>query len=871
MIKIKRFHKLRYITIFLLLLMPVCNADEVSLTDLLDAPPDLNPAIPSPESAIGLKVGERHWYHHEIIGYLNTLADTSDRITALGVHAHSYGGRDLVTYAISTPENLAQLDEIRSVRKDIVDPQANPDLSRQPAIIHMMYSIHGNEPSGGNVTPLVAYYLAATEDPTIIAQLQDVVIIFNPILNPDGHDRFAHWTNSHRGQVPSTDPRDREHEEAFPGGRTNYYWFDLNRDWLPHQHPESRGRLSVFHEWKPNVQLDFHEQGSNNSYFFQPGKPERTHPLTPDKNQELTDRIAEYHRRVFDKEGVLYYSEEVYDDFFMGKGSTYPDLFGSVGILFEQASARGDRQDTQNGLLTFPVSIANQFRTSMSSIEATAALRQELLSYQRQFYIDNAEQNRSRRGHYLARTDGDPTRFREFIDVMRGHQIEVQVVTEDTKVGGNLYPAGESVAIPAAQAHASYLEAIWESMVEFEENVFYDVSTWTIPWAFNMTHTREPIRNVQTSALPDDFLVRSTDLTRNAVGYLIDWRDSASPALLYGLLDAGANIRVATGPLTANIVEHGDMDFGYGTLFVSKALNDAIPSAAMDLLDRAASNGGAVYPVASSATRPGIDMGSRDFKVLTKPKVLLVTGPGISAYSAGEIWHLFDQRLSMPLTMVDSPRLGFTPLDDYTHVLLVSPVRSLNKRGIDALNRFVRNGGVLFAQGDATVRWLADNKITSADWRKTEEERSRDARQKGSGNNENLLPERRPFSEARDQAAFKLVRGAILEGSLDITHPLGYGYTSERLPMFRRSARFMDRSENAYSSPLIYTDTPLLSGYISEENKRLAAGSAGLVVDQLGDGAIVQSLDSLTFRAFWWGTQRLLVNAIFFGDLLEEP
>ena len=856
-----------------LVLVASAQADEIMLADVLTEVPALDQSMPTPEAVMGVRIGERHLYHHEIVRYLDQLAASSPRMVALGEHARSYGGRTLVSYAISSEANLARLDEIRAARAEIIDPDASPDLARQPAVLHMMYSVHGNEASAANATPLVAYYLNAAQDASLAAQLDDVVIIFNPMLNPDGVDRFAAWSNNHRGLVPNTDPNDREHREAVPNGRTNYYWFDLNRDWLPHQHPESQGRLALFHEWKPNVQLDFHEQGSNSSFFFMPGKPERTNPLTPPINQALTAKIGEFHARIFDRDGILYFSEEGYDDFFMGKGSTYPDLFGCVGILFEQPSARGMRQDTRNGLLTFPEAIANQFRASLSSIEGTAALREELLAYQRDFYVNTSRS----RGYYLAMAEGDPARLAEFVRVLKGHDIVVEVLTRDVRAGGKRYPAGQAIAIPLDQPQSTYLATLWNRQVEFEENVFYDVSTWTLPWAFNLTHTREPVRSAETASLPADFLRGGGPLATSNIGYLIDWRDSAAATLLYALLDADANVRVAERPFTAQ-VDGGERSFGYGTLFVSPELDEPVPDAAMSLLQSAAASGVPVYAAASSLTRSGIDLGSRDFHVLQKPRVLMATGPGTSAYATGEIWHLLDRRVQMPVTMVDTDRLSRVDLGDYTHVLLTNPLRSLPESVSRKMDDFVKDGGVLWAQGSSTVDWLQREGMTDVLWRETAAKKaSDDLKDKVKGGKsdtedlEALLPERRPFAEARDEAAFRLVRGAILSGSIDPTHPMGYGYTEEFLPMFRRSARFMARSGNAYSTPVIYAEEPLLSGYMSVENRELAAGSAGIIIDEKGDGAMVLALDRVAFRAFWWGTQKILLNAIFFGELLEEP
>ena len=860
------------------LLLPfllICNAPalakSLTLSDIFDRPPVVNASIPTPEEVTGVRVGERHWYHYEIVNYLDALAEASPRMVALGEHARSYGGRPLVSYALSTPENLARLDEIKHARSAIIDPEADVDLTTQPAVLHMMYSIHGNEPSGANATPLVAYYLNAVLDDALLAQLEDVVIIFNPMLNPDGLDRFAYWSNAHRGVNPSFDSNDREHVQSVPNGRTNYYWFDLNRDWLPHQHPESRGRLALFHEWKPNVQLDFHEQGSNSNFFFMPGKPERTNPLTPKINQLLTAKIGEYHAAAFDAEGVRYFTEEGYDDFFMGKGSTYPDLFGTVGILFEQPSSRGAGQSTLNGKLTFPFSISNQFRASLSSIKATAELRDELLDYQRNFY---AKKTRSR-GHYLASAEGDSTRLQEFVRILKGHQIEVETLVNDVTAEGHLFKAGQAIAISLDQPQATYLETLWRAQLEFEENVFYDVSTWTLPWAFNLSHTREPVRNAKTKALAPAEAGEASTLAQSPIGYLVDWRDANSPALLYDLLEAGANVRVAKAPFTALTTNEGAVNFGYGTLFVAPELQESIPEAALSLLNEAVSRGLRIYPAASSYTPEGIDLGSRDFDVLSLPNVVLVTGPGTSAYGTGEILHLLDTRVDMPITMVDSHNLKRLELDRYTHVIMTTPLRAPGAAA--QLDAFVKSGGVLWLQGASTVAWAADEGLTEATWRETPAQRQAAELKRARNNKASpeiqgaLLPERKPFSTASDEYAFTLVRGAILQGDLDTSHPLGYGYTSSELAVFRTTNRFMNPSSNAYSSPVVYTDSPLLSGYMSDENRTLVANSAGLVVDERGQGAVVLSLDSPTFRAFWWGTQRLLVNGIFFGDLLEEP
>ena len=343
--------------IFTLLLVVCCSLSLSAQPKLLNYYlPDINynSDIPTPESFLGYQIGEWHISHDQQLMYMRHLASLSPRME-LRQHSRTYEGRPLVHIVITSERNHARLDDIQREHVALSDGSnaGNVNLDNMPAVIYQGFSIHGNEPSGANAAPLVAYYLAAAQGPEIEQLLDNLVIIFDPSYNPDGLNRFASWANTHKNKNLTADPNDREYSEAWPRGRTNHYWFDLNRDWLPVQHPESQGRIQTFHDWKPNVLTDHHEMGTNSTFFFMPGEPTRVHPLTPKMNQELTAKIGEYHVKALNEIGSLYYSGEGYDDFYYGKGSTYPDANGCIGILFEQASSRGHLQETENGLLSF--------------------------------------------------------------------------------------------------------------------------------------------------------------------------------------------------------------------------------------------------------------------------------------------------------------------------------------------------------------------------------------------------------------------------------------------------------------------------------------------------------------------------------------
>ncbi len=373
---------------------------------------------------------------------------------------------------ITSPKNHQRLEKIRSDHLRLADPEVTDEVRVEslPAVIWMGYGVHGNEPSAANAAPLVAYHLAAGQSEWVKQVLDNTVILLDPCLNPDGFERFAHWANNHRGQIANGDPNHREHREGSPTGRSNYYWFDLNRDWLPVQHPESQGRLSIYHQWLPNVVLDFHEMGGDATYFFQPGVPTQMHPLTPEKNLEFTRKFAAEHAKSLNDIGALYFTEEKFDDFYMGKGSTYPDLHGAVGILFEQASARGQQQDFPNGRLEFPFAIRNQVRTSLTSLNATVAERVSLHEYKRDFYRQALEQaNASPTKGFVFSAGADRSRAREFLRILSMHKIQVCTLVEDVELEGHKYLANESFFIPADQPEFPFLMAMTERRTEFKD------------------------------------------------------------------------------------------------------------------------------------------------------------------------------------------------------------------------------------------------------------------------------------------------------------------------------------------------------------------------------------------------------------------
>ena len=821
--------------------------------------------VPTPKDHLGFQIGERHLLHHQLVDYMQVLADSSDRVS-IREYARSYGDRPLVLLTITSPRNRRRIDRISEQHRKLADPQTSDgvDLETLPAVINMGYSVHGNEPSASNVSPLVAYHLAAAQGDEIDDLLDQVVVLLDPCLNPDGFDRFAHWANNHRGEVLNGSPDHREHREGWPSGRTNYYWFDLNRDWLPAQHPESQGRLKIARRWLPNVVLDFHEMGGNSTFFFQPGVPKRTNPLTPQRNVALTNQIGAYHAKALDEIRSLYYTQERFDDFYMGKGSTYPDLHGGVGILFEQASSRGHVADTDNGTLTFPFTIRNQFRTSLSSLDAVLTLRSDLLEYKRSFYQDALALARAGKvAGYVVSAPGDPARLRDFLTILDRHGIRFSPLSEDLAVDQFKYQAERDVFIPTQQPEYRFLADLFARRTKFEENIFYDVSTWTLPLAFDLQYsalTTAPTASADDSSSLTEIPAADTlEFSDDDVGYLIDWRSRYAPRTLYRLLDAEIRATVSEVPFEIED-DAGRTEFGAGTVFVPIShQEEQLETIRSVLADVPRGDQTRIAPVRSSMTEVGADLGSSRFRTLTKPKILLVVGHGASTYEAGEVWHLLDQRFGVPVTLVDAHRLDDADLSKSNVLVMVSgSYGDVTDSAVSGIKQWLADGGTLIAVG-SSINWLDRQQIVDVEFRRSPSDA------------EPQEPLRIPYADAADTAAFKLIKGAIFETHVDRTHPLGFGITDDRLPVFRSNSVMLEPAKNPYSTPVLYTDEPLLSGYVSGDNLDLLRGSASVVVQKSGRGRVILMADNPNFRAFWYGTNRLFLNAVFFGSVVSVP
>lgn len=814
---------------------------QVELDYFLPSNVSYNPDIPTPESVIGHQVGDWHITHDKLMMYMMQLAESSDRIS-IENRGSTFEGRPILLLTITSPANHNNLDAIREAHMDLTD-SGNGDTANMPIVVYQGFSIHGNEPSGANAGLVYAYYLAAAEGPTIDNLLNNTVILFDPSFNPDGLQRFAYWANMHKSININPDPNDREYSEVWPGGRTNHYWFDMNRDWLPVQLPESRARIASFHKWYPNILTDHHEMGTNASFFFQPGIPSRTHPLTPQMNQDLTGEIATYHAKALDKIGSFYYTEESFDDFYYGKGSTFPDINGSIGILFEQASSRGHAQESDNGILTFPFTIRNQFTAALSTIEAAQNMRTKILDYQKQFYAD-ARKQAAKGGAYVFGDAKDAGKTYHFAEILKRHKIKFHDLKDDFSLNGKTYKKGYSYIIPKNQKNTRLVEAMFDIRTTFTDSLFYDISAWTFPLAFNMDYS--------TSASLSNAGPEVTNLQPKGVNtiptgnyaYLMEWHEYYSPKALNAILNKGLRAKVGMKPFSLN-----GKDYDYGTILIPVKNQKLNPQELTKFLQDVAKESHIQIDGVNTGLTKGIDLGSNQFRAVEKQEVAIVIGDGITPYDAGEIWHLFDTRYNMRITKIDTRNFSRTDLSRYTDIIIPNAWgNALGKDDAEKIKDWVSAGGTLIGY-KSIGRWFDRNELMKINFKSAQD-----------------TAKAISFEQRSDYFGAQVIGGAIFETKLDLSHPIAFGYSKETMPTFRNSTLFMEADPQSYNNPIQYTNSPLLSGYISEENLELLKNTSMVKIQGRGRGQIIYFTDNTNFRAFWYGTNKLLMNAIFFGD-----
>lgn len=807
----------------------------------------LNASIPTPEKFLGYPIGSHHTRHDKIVEYIKELDRVSDRFVVEEIGS-TIGHRVQVVAKITSPANHARLEEIR--KKNL---EGASDI---PLVIQLGYNVHGNEPSSSEAAMLTAYYLAASEDDETLKWLNDMVILLDPVYNPDGRDRHTHWANMHKGTPFVSDPNDREHNEAWPGGRTNHYWFDLNRDWFLGVHPESRNRMAFFHQWRPYVMTDHHEMGTNSSFYFDPGKYTSNNPVVPAYLYDVVHpKFAEYFSQGMNSIGSMYFTKESYDKLYPGYGSSYVNFYGGIGILFEQASSRGHVQETTTIPITFGFTIRNQVTASMSTLRASATEKEMLRKLRKDFFTSAmAQAKASPIKAYVFGAPEDATRTNAFINLLLMHQIEVYELGQNITAGGKTFAREKSYIVPTEQKYYIMVRSAFEKDITYRDSTFYDASTWSLVHAFNMPHAE--VKGPFTKGNLVQATAKSlAPVVKSNYAYLIDITDYNVHRAIQSLQSYHVIVRTSFKPFSA-MVNGAERNFPHGTIVIpvqQQTLGaDALYNAVRVVSQSAAVE---IFSVETGLSTKGVDLGSGSVRTIKKPKVIMPVGVGVSGYEAGEVWHLLDQRIGMPVTKVDLLNFSRVNLNEYNVMVMVGGTYSFDKPTTDKIKNWVQAGGTLItlktASEWAIKQGMVKEKLIPIDTVKN--------------------PKRINYEAAADTEGAKNIGGSIFQVDLDITSPIGFGYTDRKVSVYRNGRTFLQPSKTPYNTIAQYTASPLIGGYLHKSDMKRVANSAAILYAPEGQGRVILFSDNPNFRGTWYGTNKMFLNALFFGSLISMP
>jgi hypothetical protein len=810
---------------------------------------NFNPTIPTPEQFLGYGIGANHTRHDRLVEYFKELDRLSDRMT-LEIIGETYEHRPQIVATFSSPANHARIEEIRQAN---LKRRTENSGDNEPLVIHLGYNVHGNEPSGGEAAILTAYYLAASESDETKRWLDGMVIHLDPVLNPDGRDRHTHWANMHKGTPLVSDPNDREHNEVWPGGRTNHYWFDLNRDWFLLQHPESRNRAKFFHKWHPYVQTDHHEMGTNSSFYFDPGKYSSNNPVVPPYLYDVIyPKYGQYFAEAMTKLGSMYFTKEAFDKLYPGYGSSYINFYGGAGFLFEQASSRGHLQETTTIPLSFQFTIRNQFVAALTIARTSIAEKADLLKLRRDFYKNALEQAaKSPTKGYIFGDAQDETRTNTLVNILLQHAIDVYEIDNTQTFEGKKFEKGKTFYVPTEQMNYIMVRSVFEKGIVYSDSIFYDASTWSLVHAFNMPYSelKTPLQKGKQVTQP---LVKSTPSVLNSnYAYLIDATDYNVHKAVYQLQKNGAIVQTAFKPFTLKI-EGVEKNFGYGTIVISVQQQRISSDSLFVLIKKVGKEADInVIPLKSGYAVKGIDLGSNNVKTIKKPEALMVIGTGVAAGEAGEIWHLLDRRVGMPITKVEATNLTNLSLTRYNTIVMVSGTYRLDSATGRKIKAWVQSGGTLITLKTAS-EWVIKQGLVKE--------------QLLVDTTKNKKVPRINYEDGANTDGAKNIGGSIFEIDLDLSHPIGFGFSNRKVSIYRNGMTFLKASEKPYNTVGQYTANPLIGGYLHPETAKRIPNSAAILVSEDGAGRVILFSDNPNFRAIWYGTNKLFLNALFYGS-----
>ena len=811
--------------------------------------------LKSPDDFLGYQLGSKFTPHYKIVNYFNQAAAAMPQVMKLEKYGETNEGRELLLAIVAAPENMVRLDEIRKNNLRLTGMlKDKPADITAPVIVWLSYNVHGNEASSSEVSMKALYELLSPSNADTKNWLKNTVVIIDPCLNPDGRDRYVNWYNQMIGKNANANINTREHSEPWPGGRLNHYNFDLNRDWAWQTQVETQARLKKYNDWMPQIHCDFHEQGINNPYFFAPAA-EPFHEVITKWQRDFQYTIGKNHAKYFDGNGWLYFTKEVFDLFYPAYGDTYPTYNGAIGMTYEQAGGPGGGEAAlkdDGDTLTLKDRIAHHFTTSMSTIEVASINNNRLISEYKKFFDDGVNNGIGEYKTYVI-TENNPGKLKALQTLFDVNGIAYCSLSGTFLKGYNYFSGKEetfnatnSLAVSAYQPKSTLIKVLFEPKSKLNDSVTYDITAWSLPFVYGL----------QTYAVKEKLAVGNyTNTNVNAVvsttayGYLVNYNSFADSKFLAALLNAKFKVRFAEKEFT-----YGGKSFSKGTLIILRKGNE---EKLQQFADVAQTYNAAVTAVTGGFMEAGFDFGSEKIHQLKMPTVALATGKGVNPNAAGEVWHLFEQQLNYPISLMNADEIDGSTLKNID--VLILPDGSFpflkDKDAAAEIKMWVQQGGKLIALENAA------SQIAKADWglkiKKADNDEKKDDKKDGK-DMYNIL--KRYENRERD-GIVNNIPGAIYKVEMDNSHPLAFGY-SDNYYSLKLNSDIYEFMKDGWNVGVIKKENQA-AGFVGSATREKIKDGTVIGVMPMGRGSVVFFADDPIFRNFWENGKLLLVNGVF--------
>ncbi len=806
----------------------------------------------SPEQFLGYKVGARFTPCYKVDDYFKAVASAKPFMVKVEDYGKTNEGKELMLAYIALPENLQRLEEIRKNNLRI-SGSLNDGVAAQtngaPAVVWLSYNVHGNETSSSEAAMLTLFALVDDNNKQTKEWLKNTVVIIDPCVNPDGRDRYINWYNSVVGDTYNPDPQAREHQEPWPGGRSNHYNFDLNRDWAWQTQIETQQRMKKYNDWLPQIHVDYHEQGSNAPYYFAPAA-EPYHEAITQWQRDFQVTIGKNNAKYFDQNGWLYFTRQIFDLLYPSYGDTYPMYNGAIGMTFEQGGGpAGGLGILKNDgdTLTLTDRAAHHFTTAMSTLEMASANAEKLVTEYKKFFTDAANGvNASYKTYVL--TAKDKTQLDAIGTLLSNNKIEYGITSSKSFKGYDYQDGkeedytdeGYQLAVSACQPRGTLVKILFEPKSVLKDSNTYDITAWSLPYVYNVkAYGVKDKLPIQSSTVP-----ARVSTTQTNYGFIIPYTSYTGAKALAYLLSHNVKVRFSEKAFTYN-----KKNYAPGTLIVLRGGNLSDYST---IVNKACDS----FHIRADAAETGFvekgsDFGSYDVHFIHPPKVALITGHEASSLGAGEVWHYFEQSLHYPVTLIDAEDINRIDISKYN--VLIFPDGNFSALGDNAtsekLKTFIRSGGKIIAMQDAVAQ------MAGGDWYIKMKEEKPDT----SGDTTYALLKKYGDRERDDLTTF--IPGSIYKVYIDNTHPLGYGY-----PDYYYSLK---QDKNVYSylkdgwNVGIFKKNNYIAGFVGNKTKAQIKDGVVFGVQEVGNGNLIFMGDDPLFREFWEGGKLLFANAMF--------